>query len=94
MGDNVFLKVSPWKGVAQFGKKGKLSPWYIGPYDVLECVGPVAYRLALPMELAQIHDVFYVSMLRRYRLDPSHMIMGQPIEIKDNLSYIENQCKS
>ena len=89
VGDKVFLKVSPWKGVARFGKKGKLSPRYIGPYEVLERVGPVAYKLALPVELAQIHDVFHVSMLRRYRSDPSHIITGQPIEIKNNLSYVE-----
>ena len=89
MGDKVFLKVSPWKGVARFGKKGKLSPRYIGPYEIIERVGPVAYRLALPVGLAQIHDVFHVSMLRRYRSDPSHVITGQPIEIMDNLSYTE-----
>ena len=89
MEDKVFLKVSPWKGVARFGKKGKLSPRYIGPYEVLEKVGPLAYKLALPPKLAQIHDVFHVSMLRHYRSDPSHIITGQPIEVKDNLSYIE-----
>ena len=89
MGDRVFLKVSPWKGVVRFGKRGKLSPRYIGPYEILERVGPVAYRLALPMELAQIHDVFHVSMLRRYRSDPSHVISGQPIQISENLSYVE-----
>ena len=52
-------------------------------------MGHVAYKLALPSELAQIHDVFHVSMLRRYWSDPSHIITGQPIEVKDNLSYIE-----
>ena len=76
--------------MARFGKSGKLSPRYIGPYEVLEKVGPVAYKLALPSELAQIHDVFHVSMLRRYRSDPSHIITRQPIEIKNNLSYIED----
>ena len=63
VGDKVFLKISPWKGVLRFGKRGKLSPRYIGPYEVIERVGPVAYRLALPLELSQIHDVFHVSML-------------------------------
>ena len=89
VGDNVFLKISPWKGVLRFGKRGKLSPRYIGPYEVIERVGPVAYRLALPIELSQIHDVFHVSMLRRYRSDPSHILQTQPLELKDDLSYEE-----
>ena len=58
VGDKVFLKISPWKGVLRFEKREKLSPRYIGPYEVIERVGPVAYRLALPPELSQIHDVF------------------------------------
>ena len=69
VGDKVFLKVSPWKKVMRFGRKGKLSPRFIGPYEVLERVGPVAYRLRLPEELSKMHDVFHVSMLRRYRSD-------------------------
>ena len=74
MGEKVLLKVSPWRGILRFGKQGKLSPRYIGPYEILERVGPLAYRLALPTELLQIHDVFHVSMLRRYRSDPSHIL--------------------
>ena len=70
IGEKVFLKVSPWKKVMRFGKKGKLSPRFIGPYEVIEKVGPVAYRLALPLELEKIHSVFHVSMLRRYRSNP------------------------
>ena len=89
VGDRVFLRVSPWKGIIRFGRKGKLSPRYIGPYEVLERVGPVAYRLALPSELSQVHNVFHVSMLRRYRSDPSHVLTNQPVEIHQNLSYIE-----
>ncbi|KAL0439017.1 UNVERIFIED_CONTAM: Transposon Tf2-12 polyprotein [Sesamum latifolium] len=60
VGEKVFLRVSPWRGILRFGKKGKLSPRYIGPYEILERVGPLAYRLALPVELSQIHDVFHV----------------------------------
>ena len=89
VGNNAFLRFSPWKGVIRFGKKGKLSPRYIGPYEILERIGPVAYRLALPPELSGIHDVFHVSMLRQYRSDPSHVLQNEPVEIKENLSYIE-----
>ena len=74
IGDKVFLKVSPWKKVMRFEKKVKLSPRFIGPYEVMEKVGPVAYCLALPPELENIHNVFHVSMLRRYRSDPSHVV--------------------
>jgi hypothetical protein len=73
-GDKVFLRVAPMKGVARFGKKGKLNSRYIGPFEILERVGPMAYHLALPLELANIHDVFHVSMLRKYISDPSHVI--------------------
>ena len=66
VGEKVFLKVSPRKKVMRFGKKGKLSPRFIGPYEVIKKVGPVAYCLALPPELEKIHNVFHVSMLRRY----------------------------
>ena len=89
VGDKVFLKISPWKGVLRFGKRRKLSPRYIGPYEVLERVDPVAYRLALPPELYQIHDVFHVSILRKYRSNPSHILQAQLLELKDDLSYEE-----
>ena len=89
MGEKVFLRVSPWKGVMRFGNKGKLSPRYIGPYEILEIVGPLSYRLALPPELAKIHNVFHVSMLRRYRSDPSHVLRDSEIEVYDNLTYVE-----
>ena len=89
MGDKVFLKISPGKRVLRFGKRGKQSPRYIGPYEVIKRIGLVAYRLALPPELSQIHDVFHVSMLRRYKSDPSHILQAQPLELKDDLSYKE-----
>ena len=72
--DKVFLKVSSWKKIFCFGRKGKLSPRFIGPYEILERVGPLAYCLALPLELAKLHDVFHVSMLRRYHSDTSHIL--------------------
>ena len=68
VGDKVFLKVSSWRKIIRFGKKGKLSMRFIGPYEVLERIGPMAYHLALPPELAKLHNVFYVSMLWRYPL--------------------------
>ena len=89
VGDRVFLKVSPWKGIIRFGRRGKLSPRYIGPYEIIERVGEVAYKLELPEELSRIHNVFHVSMLRKYIADPSHVIVEQPIELQRNLSYEE-----
>ena len=89
IGEKVFLKISPWKKVLRFGKNGKLSPRFIGPYEVIEKVGPVAYRLALPPELEKIHNVFHVSMLRRYRLDPSHVVYSEVMELRPDLTYEE-----
>ncbi|KAK5819090.1 hypothetical protein PVK06_024049 [Gossypium arboreum] len=93
VGDKVFLKVSPWKKVLRFGRKGKLSPRFIGPYEVSERVGPVAYRLILPPELEKIHNVFHVSMLRRYRSDPTHVITPSEVEVQPNLSYEEEPVR-
>ena len=89
IGDRVFLKISPWKGVLRFGRRGKLSPRYIGPYEILSKVGPVAYKLKLPPELSRIHDTFHVSMLRKYIPDPSHVLREQPVQLKENLTYEE-----
>jgi hypothetical protein len=80
-GDKVFLKVAPMKGVARFIKKGKLSSRYIGPFNILERVGPVANWLALPPRLVGVHDAFYVSMLRKYILGPSYIIKYEPLQI-------------
>ena len=85
----MLIKVSPWKKVLRFGCKGKLSPRFIGPYEIIEQIGPVAYRLLLPPELEKIHDVFHVSMLHRYRSDPCHVINPSEIEIQFDLSYEE-----
>ena len=87
MGDNVFLKVSPTKGIFRFGKKGKLSPRFIVPFEILEKVEVVAYRLALPPNLSSIHLVFHVSMLRKYLSDPSHVLEVQLVELREDMSY-------
>ena len=73
----------------RFGKKGKLSPIFTGPYKVIEKVGPVAYRLVLPPDLEKTHNVFHVSMLRKYRSDPSHVVSTETIELKPDLTYEE-----
>ena len=89
VGDHVFLKVSPSKGVMRFGKKGKLSQRYIGPFEILDRVGNVSYRLALPLVLSHIHNVFHVSVLRKYMPDPSHVLEYEPINVREDLSYEE-----
>ena len=89
VGDMVFLRISPWKGVLRFEKRGKLSPRYIGPYKIVERNGEVAYRLELPSDPDRIHDVFHVSMLCKYIPDPSHVLTEQPVEIQENLTYEE-----
>ena len=77
------------KGVMRFGKKGKLAPRYIGPFEILERVGAVAYRLALSPDMLQVHPVFHVSMLRKYISDPSHVLQPQSVEVNDDLTYEE-----
>ncbi|KAL5573095.1 hypothetical protein UlMin_022693 [Ulmus minor] len=89
VGDAVFLKVAPMKGVMRFGKKGKLSPRYIGPFEILERIGKVAYKLALPPNLSSVHNVFHVSMLKKYVQDPSHVLEHEPIEVHEDLTYEE-----
>ena len=87
MGDKVFLKVSSWRKILGFGKKGKLSQRFIGSYEILERIGPMAYRLALPPELAKLHNVFHVSILQRYHSDESHILPVQDIQVQANFSY-------
>jgi hypothetical protein len=65
VGDHVYLRVSPIRGIQRFGVKGKLSPRYIGPYEIIEACGPVAYRLRLPLQFAAVHDVFHISQLKK-----------------------------
>ena len=74
VGDHVFLKVMPKRGVVRFCKSGKLSLRFIGPFEILKKVGTIAYRLALPPSMSGVHEVFHVSMLRRYTPDPAHVM--------------------
>ena len=74
----------------RFGKKRKLSPRFIGSYEVIEKVVPVAYRLALPLELEKIHNFFQLSMLRKYKSDPSHVVSLETIEFRPDLTYEED----
>ncbi|XP_074360224.1 uncharacterized protein LOC141700317 [Apium graveolens] len=86
-GELVFLKTSSWKGIMKFRKKGKLSPRYIGPFEILRRVGEVAYELALPPSFGHIHNIFHVSYLRNYIPDPSHIIDYEPIDFRENMQY-------
>ena len=96
MSDLVLLKVSPWKGVVRFGKKGKLAPRYVGPFKILERIGKVAYKLDLPQELRNVHPTFHVSNLKKclsdenlhlpldeVRIDKSMHFVEKPVEIVD-----------
>ncbi|GJZ98871.1 putative reverse transcriptase domain-containing protein [Tanacetum coccineum] len=89
VGDRVLLKVSPWKGVVRFGKKGKLAPRYVGPFEIVEHVGPVAYRLKLPQELSCVHDTFHVSNLKKCLAEPDVQVPLDEIEIDENLRFVE-----
>ena len=83
------MKVSPWRKIHRFGKKGKLSLRFIGPYEILERIGLVAYHLALPPEFAKLHNVFHVSMLQRYRYDESHILPVQDIQVQLDFTFDE-----
>ena len=83
-GEQVLLKFSPMKGVMRFGKRGKLSPRYIGPFEVLKRVGEVAYELALPPGLSGVHPVFHVPMLKRYHGDGNYIIRWDSVLPDEN----------
>ena len=87
--DRVFLKLSPWKGVVRFGKRGKLNHRYIELFEIVERIGPMAYRLELPEEFSRVHNVFHISMLRKYIPNSSHVLETLEIELRDDLSYKE-----
>ncbi|GJV93167.1 putative reverse transcriptase domain-containing protein [Tanacetum coccineum] len=89
VGDKVMLKVSPWKGVIRFGKRGKLNPRYIGPFKILSKVGMVAYRLELPEKLSSVHSTFHVSNLKKCLSDEPLAIPLDEIHIDEKLNFIE-----
>ena len=89
MGDHVFLKLVPKRGVVRFSKHGKLSSRYIGPFEILEREGTVAYLLALPPSLSSVHKVFHVSMLRKYTPDPTHVVDWGEIDVGTNGTFEE-----
>ncbi|XP_058181246.1 uncharacterized protein LOC131299684 [Rhododendron vialii] len=93
VGDHVFLKVSPRRGLSRFGQKGKLSLRFIGPFDIIEKIGEVAYRLALPQKLSGVHNMFHVSMLRKYEPDPSHVLEWSELELEADASYGEEPIR-
>nr|GEU40338.1 putative reverse transcriptase domain-containing protein [Tanacetum cinerariifolium] len=89
VGDRVLLKVSPWKGVIRFGTKGKLAPRYVGPFEILERIGPVAYRLRFPKELSGVHDTFHVSNLKKCLSDANLYVPLDEIKIDKTLRFVE-----
>nr|GFA05827.1 putative reverse transcriptase domain-containing protein [Tanacetum cinerariifolium] len=93
VGDKVMLKVSPWKGVIRFEKRGKLSPRFIGPFRILERIGPVAYKLELPRELQGIHNTFHVSNLKKCLSDESLSIPLDEVQLNDKLHFIKEPAE-
>ncbi|GKG08447.1 hypothetical protein Tco_0334279, partial [Tanacetum coccineum] len=89
LGDFVLLKVSPWKGVVRFGKKGKLTPRFVGPFEIVEKVGHVAYRLDFPEELNSVHDTFHVSNLKKCLADPTLQVPLNEIRVDTKLNFVE-----
>ncbi|GJU64234.1 putative reverse transcriptase domain-containing protein [Tanacetum coccineum] len=87
--DRVMLKVSPWKGVVRFGKRGKLNPRYVGPFKVLEKVGSVAYKLELPQELNRVHNTFHVSNLKKCYSDEPLAVLLEGLQVDDKLRFVE-----
>ncbi|GJZ36169.1 putative reverse transcriptase domain-containing protein [Tanacetum coccineum] len=91
--DKVMLKVSPWKGVVRFGKRGKLNPRYVGPFKVLEKVGSVAYKLELPEELSRVHNTFHVSNLKKCYADEPLAVPLDGLHFDDKLQFVEEPVK-
>ncbi|KAD6796197.1 hypothetical protein E3N88_07093 [Mikania micrantha] len=89
VGDRVLLKVSPWKGVIRFGKRGKLNPRYIGTFEITKWIGPVAYELNLPNELSGVHNVFHILNLKKCLSDETLVIPLEEIQIDEQLNFVE-----
>ena len=89
VGDHVFLKVMPRRGVIRFDKRGKLSSRFIRPFEILERVGTVAYRLAFPPSMSGVHELFHASMLRKYTSDPDHVVDWGEIEVDTDGTFEE-----
>jgi hypothetical protein len=89
VGDRVLLKVSPWKGVVRFGKKGKLAPRYVGPFKIIERIGKVAYKLELPPKLETVHPTFHVSNLRKCLTDENLHIPLDEVRIDETIHFVE-----
>ena len=86
-GDHVFLKITTTTGVGRAIKVRKLSSLFMGPFQILKRIGPVAYRVTLPPHLSNLHDDFHVSQLRKYQLDPTHFLEPESIQLKDDLTF-------
>ncbi|GJX03538.1 hypothetical protein Tco_0189454 [Tanacetum coccineum] len=89
VGEYVLLKVSPWKGVVCFSKKGKLTPRFVGPFEITKRIGPVAYRLRLSKDLNGVHDTFYVSNLKKCLADPTLQVPLDEIQVDAKLNFVE-----
>ncbi|XP_057480509.1 uncharacterized protein LOC130767615 [Actinidia eriantha] len=87
------VKISPYRGLHRFRHGGKLSPRYIGPFDIIERIGKVAYHLALPPKLSDVHNVFHVSMLKKYEPDPSHVLEWSKLELEADASFEEKPIR-
>nr|GFC34927.1 putative reverse transcriptase domain-containing protein [Tanacetum cinerariifolium] len=91
--DRVLLKVSPWKGVIRFGTKGKLASMYVGPFEILEKIGPIAYQLRLPEELSSLHDTFHVLNLKKCLADANLHVPLDEIKIDKTLRFVEEHVE-
>ena len=93
VGDHIFLMVTPKRGLVRFGKRGKLSPKYVGPFEILERMGTIVYQLALPPSLSGVHEVFHVSMLRKYTPDLTHVVDWGELIVYANETFEEGPVR-